>query len=104
MDILFAPRSCFLDNYIADRSFINNQKSFEEIVANKFQGNTKDDISKLFEKITDITIPLPFTSESIFSPPTLSLKINGAVDITASYQNNTSDQTIISESVIQTTV
>lgn len=91
-----APLVLSLDDYIADRSYINNEKSFEEIVASKFQGNTKDDISKLFEKITDITIPLPFTSESIFGPPTLSLKINGAVDITASYQNNTSDQTIIS--------
>ncbi|MEZ4823287.1 MAG: hypothetical protein R2942_13110 [Ignavibacteria bacterium] len=91
-----APLVLPLDKYIAERSYINNEKVFLDIVANKFQGNTKDDISKLFEKITDITIPLPFTSESIFGPPTLSLKINGAVDITASYQNNTSDQTIIS--------
>lgn len=91
-----APLIIPLDQYLAERSQINNKKLFEDLVNEKFQGNTKDDISKLFEKFTDITIPLPFTSESIFGPPTLSLKINGAVDITASYQNSTSDQTIIS--------
>lgn len=91
-----APLIIPLDQYLAERTAINNKKLFEDLVNEKFQGNTKDDISKLFEKFTDITIPLPFTSESIFGPPTLSLKINGAVDITASYQNSTSDQTIIS--------
>ncbi len=91
-----APLVIPLNVYLAERSAINNKKIFEDIVGQKFQGSNKDDITKLFEKFTDITIPLPFTSESIFGPPTLSLKINGAVDITASYQNSTSDQTIIS--------
>ncbi|MBK8550137.1 MAG: cell surface protein SprA [Ignavibacteria bacterium] len=91
-----APLIIPLDQYLAQRSAINTNNIFGEIVGEKFQGNTKDDITKLFEKITDITIPLPFKSESIFGPPSLSLKINGAVDITASYQNSTSDQTIIS--------
>lgn len=91
-----APLIIPLGQYLAARSAINNKKIFEELVGQKFQGSNKDDITKLFEKFTDITIPLPFTSESIFGPPTLSLKINGAVDITASYQNSTSDQTIIS--------
>jgi len=91
-----APLIIPLEQYLTARSTINNKKIFEELVGQKFQGSDKDDISKLFEKFTDITIPLPFTSESIFGPPTLSLKINGAVDITASYQNSTSDQTIIS--------
>jgi hypothetical protein len=78
-----APLVIPLSVYLAERSAINNKRTFEDIVGQKFQGSNKDDISKLFEKFTDITIPLPFTSESIFGPPTLSLKINGAVDITA---------------------
>ncbi len=70
------------------------QKSiFLDIVNAKFQGNTQDDLSKLFEKITNITIPLPFKSETIFGPPTINLSINGIIDITASYQKITSTQT-----------
>ncbi len=87
------PLVISLDKYLSEVSENNLRNSFSNIVSERFKGNTKDDLSKLFEKFTDITIPLPFKSESIFGPPTFNLKLNGAVDITASYQNSTSDVT-----------
>lgn len=90
-----APLVIPLDTYLKEMSSNNLSNIFSDIVNEKFRGGTQDDISKLFEKFTDITIPLPFKSESIFGPPTFSLKLNGAVDITASYQSAKSDQTVI---------
>ncbi|MGV8017143.1 MAG: hypothetical protein AB2L26_02995 [Ignavibacteria bacterium] len=49
----------------------------------------------MFEKFTDITIPLPFKTETIFGPPTFNLRINGTVDITASFQNVKSDESTV---------
>ncbi|MBK9405735.1 MAG: hypothetical protein IPN57_14655 [Ignavibacteria bacterium] len=57
-----------LDKYLSAVSENNLRNSFSNIVSERFKGNTKDDLSKLFEKFTDITIPLPFKSESIFGP------------------------------------
>jgi Motility related/secretion protein len=91
-----APLIIPLDKYIEEVTQNNVSKAFNDLAAAKYTGNTPDDLSQLFNKFTDITIPLPFKSESIFGPPSLKLKINGAVDITASYQNSSSDQTIIS--------
>jgi hypothetical protein len=91
-----APLVLPLAGYLSTVTDKNKNRAFSEIVAERFRGNTQDDLSKLFEKFTDITIPLPFKSESIFGPPTFNLKINGAVDITASYQANTTDQTNLS--------
>lgn len=88
-----APLIIPLDEYLREISENNNRLVFQDIFSENFKGNTDDDLSKLFKNITDITIPLPFKSESIFGPPTINLKLNGAVDITASYQNSTSDVT-----------
>ncbi|MEO6695592.1 MAG: cell surface protein SprA, partial [Ignavibacteria bacterium] len=88
-----APLIIPLEKYISEISGNNLRSVFSDIVAAKFLGNTQDDLSRLLGKFTDITIPLPFKSESIFGPPTFNLKLNGAVDITASYQNSSSDQT-----------
>jgi len=90
-----APLVIPLDTYLQQLSTKNRENIFSDIVNEYFRGGTQDDLGKLFEKFTDITIPLPFKSESIFGPPTFNLKLNGAVDITASYQSAKSDQTII---------
>ncbi|MBK8983372.1 MAG: cell surface protein SprA [Ignavibacteria bacterium] len=90
-----APLVIPLDTYLQQLSENNRENIFSDIVSEYFRGGTQDDLGKLFEKFTDITIPLPFKSESIFGPPTFNLKLNGAVDITASYQSAKSDQTII---------
>lgn len=99
------PRVIPLDKYIEVRSRLQAQNQFYNIVSEKYQIETQDDLEKLFKNITEITIPLPFASETIFGPPTINLKINGTIDITASYQRSTNDlQTITSESQNQNNI
>jgi hypothetical protein len=83
-----APLVIGFDEYLLKKSKYTEGTIFYELFSDKFKGVTTDDLSRLFEKFTDITIPLPFKTETIFGPPTFNLRINGAVDITASYQNN----------------
>ncbi len=52
-----APLVIPMDKYLSEMSQNNLKKVFGDIVAEKFRGNTQDDISRLFEKFTDITIP-----------------------------------------------
>lgn len=92
-----APLVISSKEYIKELSIINQKNIFSEIVSEKFKGVTVDELSELFEKFTDITIPLPFKSETIFGPPTINLKINGGIDITASYQNITSETEYVSQ-------
>lgn len=92
-DYIKAPLIIPLDEYLNDISENSLRLTFVDIFSERFKGSNEDDLSKLFKNITDITIPLPFNSESIFGPPTFNLKLNGAVDITASYQNSSSDVT-----------
>lgn len=91
-----APLVIPLEKYIATLSWANEKSIFNMIFNEKFKGVTVDDISRLFQKFTDITIPLPFKTETIFGPPTANLRINGAIDITASYQNIQSEQSVLS--------
>jgi cell surface protein SprA len=91
-----APVKVSLSKFLESLKENNSKKIFSDIFTEKFKGNVSDDLTKLFEKFTDITIPLPFKTETIFGPPTFNLRINGAVDITASYQNITSDQVVVS--------
>ncbi|HWA06213.1 MAG TPA: hypothetical protein VG961_06670, partial [Ignavibacteria bacterium] len=94
-----------LDKYIELRSELGLKDQFYRIVSDKFQIETQDDLEKLFKNITEITIPLPFATETIFGPPTINLKINGIIDITASYQRSTNDlSTILSESQNQNNI
>lgn len=86
-----------LEEYIKSLSEINQNRIFDEIFRERYQGLVTDDLTQLFEKFTDITIPLPFKTETIFGPPTVSLRINGNIDITASYQNITSDQLVTTQ-------
>ncbi len=94
-----------LKKYIEIRSRLEIQDQFYKIVTDKYPIDTEDDLSKLFKNITEITIPLPFASETIFGPPTINLKINGTIDITASYQRSSNDlQTILSVSQNQNNI
>jgi cell surface protein SprA len=90
-----APLVIPIDKYLGILSVINEKNIFNNIFSEQFKGITADDISQLFQKFTDITIPLPFKSETIFGPPTANLRINGAIDITASYQNIQSEQSVL---------
>jgi Motility related/secretion protein len=99
------PRVIPLEKYIEARSKLQAHDQFYRIIADAYQIETEDDLSKLFKNITEITIPLPFASETIFGPPTINLKINGIIDITASYQKSSNDlQTITSQSQDQNNI
>jgi hypothetical protein len=87
-----APLIIDLNNYLTTEEKLNTAQVFNQLFDETYKGITSDELSQLFEKITDITIPLPFKTETIFGPPTFNLKINGAVDITASFQNVNSEQ------------
>jgi len=90
-----APLVIPLEKYLAVLSKSNERAVFNGLFDEKFKGVTIDDISQLIQKFTDITIPLPFKTETIFGPPTANLRINGAIDITASYQNIQSEQSVL---------
>ncbi|MBN8585778.1 MAG: cell surface protein SprA [Ignavibacteria bacterium] len=94
-----------LEKYLELRSRLNVKDQFYRLVTDTYIIETEDDLEKLFKNITEITIPLPFATETIFGPPTINLKINGIIDITASYQKSTNDlQTILSESQNQNNI
>ncbi len=85
------PLKVPLDKYIEVRSKENLQNQFYKIIAETYKIEVEDELQKIFKSITEITIPLPFVSETIFGPPTISLRINGQIDITASYEKNTTE-------------
>lgn len=91
-----APLVLSLEDYLSQLEKTNEKRVFNDLFNEKFKGLTADDLTQLFEKFTDITVPLPFKTETIFGPPTFNLRINGAIDITASYQNVKSDQSLVS--------
>ncbi|RPI19062.1 MAG: cell surface protein SprA [Ignavibacteriae bacterium] len=86
------PLKIPFEKYIAARSSLSAKSQFYKIVADYYKIDTEDELGKLFKDITNIEIPLPFKSETIFGPPVVTLNINGLIDITASYQRNTSEQ------------
>jgi len=99
------PVTLSFDEYIRRLTQISAKNQFYKIVSEFYKVSTEDELEKLFKNITDISIPLPFTSETIFGPPTINLKINGIIDITGSYQKTTSDQpTFTQESQTQNNI
>lgn len=86
------PLKIPFEKYIEARSRLSAKEQFYKIVADYYKIETQDELEKLFKNITEISIDIPFLSESIFGPGGAKLNINGQIDITASYQRNTSDQ------------
>ena len=71
-----------LDEYIALRQDGLNRDLWEDIGYKYEIKEAKKDLGQLLTDITNIDIPLPSVSFlSIFGPPKINLKINGAVDI-----------------------
>ncbi|HJY63570.1 MAG TPA: cell surface protein SprA, partial [Ignavibacteria bacterium] len=91
------PLVISIDKYIESRTKIERRNQLYTILAEFYKIETEDELSKLFKNITEITIPLPFTTETIFGPPTINLRINGVIDITASYQKTVIDQATITQ-------
>lgn len=89
------PLEIEMETYIDKLTRLQTRELFYKLVSETYKIETQDDLEKLFKNITDITIPLPFKTETIFGPPTINLKINGLIDITGSYQNTKTDQTTL---------
>ncbi len=81
-----------LEDYIAAKLEEVTEKSWET-VGSKYEVKTeKKDLSQLITDITNIDIPLPSTSLfSIFGPPKINIKINGAVDIHGAWRSETTE-------------
>ncbi len=92
------------DKYISIESDLSEKNQLYKIVADFYKIETADELEQLFKNITEITIPLPFSSETIFGPPTINLKINGVIDITASYQRSTTDELTITQTPTQNNI
>ncbi len=90
-----APLIMEFADYMKTLERKNEERVYYDLFSEKFKGTTTDDLTRLFEKFTDITIPLPFKTETIFGPPTFNLRINGTIDITASFQNVKSDESTV---------
>ncbi len=81
-----------LNKFIQMRLAANQRKLLED-KAYQYKLETEgDDLSDLLSGITNISIPLPNTGFlSIFGPPKISLRINGAVDIHGAWRNETTE-------------
>jgi len=81
-----------LEEYIDLRLEAINRDVWEQIGYKYELKKSTKDLSQLLTDITNIEIPLPSTSFlSIFGPPKISLKINGAVDIHGAWRNETTE-------------
>ncbi len=79
-----------LEEYIALRQEGLNKDLWEDIGYKYELKEGKKDLSQILSDITNIDIPLPSVSFlSIFGPPKINLKINGAVDIKGAWKTET---------------
>ncbi|MDA3859713.1 MAG: cell surface protein SprA, partial [Melioribacteraceae bacterium] len=81
-----------LSEYIEKMIEEVNKKELKSL-SNKYEIlNKQDDLGNLLSDITNIEIPLPSASFlSIFGPPKINLRINGAVDIHGAWRNETTE-------------
>jgi len=86
-----------LDEYIDKMIEAVNKQGLEKLGRKYELVEGKKDLGKLLTDITNIDIPLPSTSFlSIFGPPKISLKINGAVDIRGAWRTETTEGQTVS--------
>ncbi len=86
-----------IDDYIDQRLQFEKKKNWESL-ARTYTFNEKGvGLTEFFGSITNIDIPVPAVPFlSIFGPPKINLRINGAVDISAGFRSQKSDQAQIS--------
>jgi cell surface protein SprA len=86
--MLKMPLSEYIEKMIAEA----NKKELKALSQKYEILETQDDLGNLLSDITNIEIPLPSASFlSIFGPPKINLRINGAVDIHGAWRNETTD-------------
>ncbi|MFC2083422.1 cell surface protein SprA [Bacteroidota bacterium] len=81
-----------LEEYIDLKIGEISRKTWEQLGYKYEIKKDTEDFSQFLTDITNIEIPLPSTSFlSIFGPPRISLRINGAVDIHGAWRNETTE-------------
>ncbi len=81
-----------LSEYIKKMSDEINKKELNTLSRKYDLLNKEDDLGNLLSDVTNIEIPLPSVSFlSIFGPPKINLRINGAVDIHGAWRNETTE-------------
>lgn len=77
-----------IDQYIQLRIAYVNRKNWEELAYKYDVKLGKKELGDIFAQITNIDIPIPSNPVlSIFGPPKINLRINGAVTIDGSWRN-----------------
>lgn len=86
------PLKIPIDQYIDMRLKEVNQKIWEDLAREYELKDAKKKLGDVLGNITNIDIPLPSVSFlSIFGPPKINLRINGAVDIHGAWRNETTE-------------
>lgn len=83
-------RSMSFDDFLAERQREQERQMWEEL-ARKYELNreveAKDDLEKIIGRGTSIDIPIPQNPiTSIFGSPTISINVNGSVNVSAGWQ------------------
>ena len=86
-----------IDDYIDAKMAEVNEKSWDDLGKKYELKSDKKELSQLITDITNIEIPLPSSSIfSIFGPPKINIRINGAVDIHGAWRNETTEGVTLS--------
>jgi cell surface protein SprA len=96
------PRSLTFDDFLAERQREKQQQMWEEL-ARKYELNREpteqpDDLEKIIGKGTQIDIPIPQNPlTSIFGTPSISINVNGSVNVSAGWQWDNNNLTGITD-------
>jgi cell surface protein SprA len=95
------PRAMSLDDYLAARQREKQQQMWEEL-ARQYQLNREteqpDELERIIGKGTQIDIPIPQNPlSSIFGTPSISINVNGSVNVSAGWQWDNNNLTGISD-------
>lgn len=91
------PVTLSIDDYINKRLEFERYKNWRALTQTYTEKQKGIGLGDLLGTITNIDIPVPSVPLlSIFGPPRINLKINGAVDIRAGFRSQKSDQATIS--------
>ncbi|MFC2133143.1 cell surface protein SprA [Bacteroidota bacterium] len=86
-----------LEDFIAFQLKKRNRDIWEEIGSKYEIKSEEKEFGQLLSDITNIEIPLPSSSIfSIFGPPKINIRINGAVDIHGAWRNETTEGVTVS--------
>ncbi len=94
------PQSLSLDEYLAQRREAERRRMWEKRATAyelKTQDENLDELEKILGRGTEITLPIPQNPlMGLFGPPTVSINVNGSVNVSAGWQWDNNNLTSIS--------